>query len=348
MSRRHLLKRAGTFGLALALAPELLDACSSSSSSSAASASKGALTDVSLQLNYLPNVQFAGSLMALGRGYYADQGLRVHLLPGGPNLAPEPIVVSGQALVGVTHTQEGAQAIANGAPLEIIGAAFQKSPTCLVSRASAPIKTPQEMIGKTIGVSDTNLPIWNAFLKVNHIDPSQVTVNTVEFSTQPLADGQIDGLIGFYTNEPIILDLQGVPTYAFLLADFGYPIVDDIYIVRKDSLTDATKRRLVVGLMTGEARGWKAAFEDPTEAAHLAVDVYGKNLHLDYRQQLMSVEKEQVLVTSPATATHGLLWLDGTTIDQTIHSLALGGTSASPSIFTDSVLADVYRHGIIA
>ena len=84
----------------------------------------------------------------------------------------------------------------------MIGAAFQKSPTCIVSKASKPIRTPQDMVGKTIGISDTNLPIWTAFLKAEKIDPSSIKVNTVEFSTQPLADGQIDGLMGNYTNGP--------------------------------------------------------------------------------------------------------------------------------------------------
>jgi ABC-type nitrate/sulfonate/bicarbonate transport system substrate-binding protein len=347
LSRRDLLIRGGGAALGAAFAPVALDALSRLPSAAAATMPTK-LTGVSLQLDYLPNVQFAGTLMALDRGYYAHQGLKVDVLPGGPSLAPEPIVVSGKALVGITHTQEGFQAIANGAPLMAIGAAFQKSPTCLVSRADKAIKTPQEMIGKVIGVSDTNLPIWNAFLKVNKIDPSQVKVNTVQFSTQPLADGQIDGLIGFYTNEPIILDLQGVPTYAFLLADFGYPIVDDIYIVRADSLTDPVKRQQVVGIMVGEAEGWRAAFEAPKQAADLAVNVYGKGLDLVYKQQLESVEKEKVLVTSPSTAVHGLLWMDAATVAGTVQSLHLGGTKAAASSFTNEVLSEAYHSGMIS
>lgn len=287
--------------------------------------------------------------MALSKGYYRAEGLNVTVLPGGPNLAPEPVVVSGKALVGITHTAEGAQAIINGAPLKVIGAAFQKSPTCVVSKASAPIRNPQEMVGKTIGVSDTNLPIWNAFLKVNHIDPSSVHVNTVEFSTQPLADGQIDGLIGFYTNEPIILDLQGVPTYAFLLADFGYPIVDDIYIARTSDLADATTRKQIAGIMTGEAKGWQAAFVDPHEAASLAVNDYGKDLHLSFQQQFEDMKAEKALVTSPATATNGLFWMTPTTVDETVKSLVIGGTNATPSMFTNEILASVYKqHGVIS
>lgn len=203
LSRRSLFRTAGAVALGAAVAPELLAACSSSSSSSSSSAAAGsaspsatALADASIQLNYLPNVQFAGTLMALGKGYYKQNGLNVTVLPGGPNIAPEPLVVSGKALVGVSHTAEAAAAIVGGAPLTIIGAAFQKSPTCMISRASSPIKTPKDMIGKTIGISDTNMPIWTAFLKVNGIGPSQVKVNTVEFSTQPLADGQIDAIMG--------------------------------------------------------------------------------------------------------------------------------------------------------
>jgi ABC-type nitrate/sulfonate/bicarbonate transport system substrate-binding protein len=303
---------------------------------------------VSLQLDYLQNVQFAGSLMALAKGYYRAAGLDVTVLPGGPNLAPEPVVVSGRALVGITHTAEGIEAIDNGADLTVIGATFQKSPTCLVSLASKPIRTPKEMVGKTIGVSDTNLPIWDAFLKVNKIAPSSVKVNTVQFSPQPLASGQIDGLIGFYTNEPIILDLQGVKTYAFLLNDFGYPIVDDIYIVKSSSLKDPVMRKQIVGLMTGEAKGWRAAFAAPHEAAHLAVDVYGKKLGLSLEQQYLDMKAEAALVTSPDTAAHGLFHMSPTTVEETVRSLALGGTKASPKMFTNEILDEVYAHGVIS
>jgi ABC-type nitrate/sulfonate/bicarbonate transport system substrate-binding protein len=355
LSRRSLFRKAGVFALGAAIAPEVLAACGSSSSGSAAvsagasgSASPAALADVSIQLNYLENVQFAGTLMALGQGYYKQNGLNVTVLPGGPNVSPEPIVASGKALVGVTHTAEGIQAIVNGAPLTVIGAAFQKSPTCIVSKASSPIKTPKDMIGKRIGISDTNMPIWTAFLKVNGISPDQVKVNTVQFSTQPLADGQIDAIMGFYSNEPIILQEQGVPTYTFLLADFGYPIVDDIYIVASDSLTDPVKRQQVVGMMTAEALGWKAAMATPNTAANYAVNVYGKDLKLSLSQQVASMKAEAALVSTADTKAHGLLWMTPDIVASNIKSLALGGTKATTSMFSTDVLSEVYKNGIIA
>jgi ABC-type nitrate/sulfonate/bicarbonate transport system substrate-binding protein len=348
LSRRTLFRRAGVLALSAAIAPEVLAACGAGPATSSANTTSTGLAAVSLQLNYLENVQFAGTLMALSKGYYKAHGLDVTVLPGGPNVAPEPIVASGKALVGVTHTAEGVQAIINGAPLQVIGAAFQKSPTCIVSKASAPIKTPRDMIGKKIGVSDTNMPIWTAFLKVNGIGANQVKVNTVEFSTQPLADGQIDGLVGFYSNEPIILDLQGVPTYAFLLADFGYPLVDDIYIARTEDLDDPVKRKQIADLMTAEALGWRDALAAPATAASLAVNDYGKSLHLDLKQQTDSVAAEKSLVVTPDTTANGLFWMSPATVAQTVRSLRLGGTKATASMFTNTVLADVYKSGVIS
>jgi ABC-type nitrate/sulfonate/bicarbonate transport system substrate-binding protein len=218
----------------------------------------------------------------------------------------------------------------------------------MISRASNPIKTPKDMIGKTIGISDTNMPIWTAFLKVNGISSSQVKVNTVEFSTQPLADGQVDAIMGFYSNEPIILAEQGVKTYVFLLADFGYPIVDDVYIVANDSLTDPVKSKQVVGLMTAEALGWKAAIADPSAAANFATNVYGKGLKLTLAQQVASMKAEKALVATSDTAAHGLLWMTPQLTAQTIKSLAFGGTKATTSMFSSSVLAEVHKNGIIA
>lgn len=348
LSRRSLLRYAGILGLGTAIAPEVLAACGSPAGSSSPGTAATGLASVSLQLNYLENVQFAGTLMALSKGFYKAQGLDVTVLPGGPNIAPEPIVASGKALVGITHTAEGAQAIINGAPLTIIGAAFQKSPTCIVSKASAPIMAPKDMIGKTIGVSDTNMPIWTAFLKVNGISPSAVKVNTVEFSTQPLADGQIDGLVGFYSNEPILLDLQGVPTHAFLLADFGYPLVDDIYIARTSDLAKPDARKQIAGVMAAEALGWRAAFADPTATASLAVNDYGKSLHLSLKQQTNSVNAEKALVVTPGTTAHGLFWMSPSTVAESVKSLNLGGTKATASMFSNEVLAEVYTDGVIS
>jgi ABC-type nitrate/sulfonate/bicarbonate transport system substrate-binding protein len=345
-------KSAGALGAAGGLGA-MLAACGSSSSSSAKSSSPAATPSAataaaSLQLCYLENVQFAGSYFAETKGYYKDAGVSVTLIPGGPSLAPEPVVVSGKALAGVSHTAEVVGAINNGAPLKIIGATYQKNPTCILSRASKPIHTPTDMYGKKIGISDTNTPIWSSFVKANKLDLSKITVVTVGFDITSVATGEIDGIMAFAANEPTILKLKGIEPTVMLLADFKYPLIEDLYIANASTLSDPSKLKTLVGLMTGESRGWADVVKDPDGAAVLAVTKFGKGIGLSLPQQKLEAQAQNAFVADADTAAHGLFWMTPEKIDGTIASLALGGVKATQPMFTTEVLQQVYKNGPVA
>ena len=59
-----------------------------------ASASGMALAadDVTLQLKWVTQAQFAGYYVALEKGYYKDADLNVTIKPGGPDIAPEQVI----------------------------------------------------------------------------------------------------------------------------------------------------------------------------------------------------------------------------------------------------------------
>jgi len=370
LSRRSLLQGGAALGLGAGFAA-ILAACGSDSPSAATTAATtagtdapvatdaagtvapaategaAALTPVAIQLCYLKNVQFAGSFFATTKGYYTDEGLDVTILAGGPSLAPEPIVVSGQALVGITHTAEAVAAINNGADLKIIGAGFQKNPTCFASLAANPIKSPTDLYGKKVGISDSNAPIWDSFAKANTLDVSKVTVVKVGFDATSLASGEIDALMAFAPNEPSILKTQGVDTYVMLLSDFNYPLMEDLYIANAADIADPAKMKLLVAMMAGESKGWADVVADPTAAADLAVDNFGKDLNLDRDQQRFDAAAQNDFVADADTKAHGLFWMTDEKIAGTIASLALGGVTATADMFTTAVLAEVYQGGSV-
>ncbi len=331
---------------AASAAPATAAASAKPAAASGAPASAAAsMTQVALQFCYLKNVQFAGSYFATTKGYYKDAGLDVTLLPGGPSVAPEPIVVAGKALAGVTHTAEAIDAIINGADLKIIGATFQKNPTCIVSSAAKPIKTPTDMYGMKVGISDTNAPIWNSFVKANNLDASKVKVVTVGFDVTSLASGEIDGLMAFAPNEPVILKLKGFEPYVMLLSDFKYPLMEDLYIAKGSDLSNPAKLKTLAALMKAESLGWADVVKDPDAAASLAVDNFGKDLKLDIAQQKADAASQNDFVADADTKAHGLFWMTDEKIAGTIASLALGGVKATPAMFTNAVLAEVYKGG---
>lgn len=338
ISRRLLLKR-GAAGAAALGAPAVLAACGGSSATATGAAS--GKTSVMLQLSFLENVQFGGSFVADAHGYYAAEGLAVSFLPGGPNIAAEPVVASGKALVGISHTSECAQAITNGAPLTIIGAGYQKNPFCIVSKKSAPIATPDAIRGKKIGVATANQPVFDAFLKANRMPASAVNVVTIQFDPTVLATGQVDGLIGFYSNEPIQLELQGLPVHTMLLNDFGYPLLEEPYIVRTADLKSPAQRKLITKFMAAERKGWQKTLADPAVAAGLAVSRYGAGQHLQLKQQTLEARAQNQLVADSDTQAHGLFWMTPSKISETLKSLALGSVKVSASAFSNEILAEI-------
>lgn len=338
IDRRAFLGRAATGTAALAavglgsprLVPDLLERGGPGHAKSLGSAN--------LQLDWIEDVEFAGSYIARTKGYYAKEGLHVGLLPGGPSTTVEPIVVSGRALVGLSGPDITSQAINHGAKLTIIGAQMQKAPQAIMSLAKSPIRTPHDMIGKKIGVQAANLDTWNAFLKLAKVPASKVTVVPVQFDPSPLAAGEVDGWYSFITNEPFLLAAKGVKTYTFLLYNYGYRIYSGTYCCRTASLHNPKERAQIIALMRGELMGWHRAFADPTLAAHLTVDVYGKTNGLDVPTQRKELFAYKKLFETPTTRANGLFWMAPAQIEANIHTMRVAGIKSKPSYFTDEIL----------
>lgn len=347
IDRRAFLGRMARTGAGAALlgmtGTSLLEAATTSGAT--ASVRAKSLGSASLQLDWIEDIEFAGSFVAKTNGYYAKNGLDVSLLAGGPSTSVEPIVVSGKALVGISGPDLTSAAIDNGAALTIIGAQMQKAPQAIMSLAKHPIKDPQAMIGKKIGVQAGNLLSFKAFLKLVGIPEAKVDIVPVQFDPSPLAAGTVDGWYAFITNEPFLLAAKGVATKTWLLYDYGYRLYSGTYCVRTSSLANPTERAQIVALMKGEIEGWQKAYADPGLAAHLTVNVYGKTNGLDIPTQTKELAAYKNLFETPTTAQHGLMWMAPGDVEANVKTLALVKIKSSPKYFTNEILQEVFKGG---
>ena len=191
MDRRTFMFRSARAAAGLAVlgsAATALAACGDDDEAPSTPASGGKNFGVlNYQLSWIKNVEFAGAYIADANGYYKDAGFSsVNLMAGGPNVSQDSVVTAGKALVGISSPDITSAAILKGAPLVAIGAQYQKNPFCIMSLASKPINSPQDLVGKKIGVQATNEPVWNAFLKANNLDPGKITKVPAQFDPQPL------------------------------------------------------------------------------------------------------------------------------------------------------------------
>jgi ABC-type nitrate/sulfonate/bicarbonate transport system substrate-binding protein len=347
--RRHFLNRGVALGAGVAAlsvgGSTLLTACGSSSKSSKASSSGGSADYGSLvfQLSWIKNVEFAGSYFADKNGYYKQNGFSgVTLLSGGPSVSQDAVVASGKAFVGMSTPDITAAAILKGAESVVLGAVYQKNPFCVMSLAKTPINNPKEMIGKKIGVQAINQGVFNAFLQANGLKASQMTVVPVQFDPTPLANGQVDAWFSFITNEPNLLKEKGIDTATFLLNDYKYPLVSQVYVALKKSVDE--KRDAVKAFLKADITGWHETLKDPAAGAALAVNTYGKGLGLTVAEQTLESKAQNALVLTDRTKTDGIATMTQAMIDESISTLALGGIKISGSqLFDLSVLDEMYK-----
>jgi ABC-type nitrate/sulfonate/bicarbonate transport system substrate-binding protein len=352
VDRRQVL-RGGLFGAAALVAAPILSACGSSSKASSAATSSGSASSASAaadygtlnyRLSWIKNVEFAGAYIADTNGYYKSAGFSgVNLIAGGPTATPmEEDVNSGKAFVAVSSPDITGAAILKGADVKIIGAGYQKNPFAIMSMAAKPINTPQDMIGKKIGVQASNESVWDAFLKANDLQDAKITKVPVQFDPIVLTKGTVDGWFSFITNEPNDLRSKGFKVTTFLLADYKYPLVSETYLVKSDSITN--KRDEVKAFLAAEIKGWKAAIASPTLSATITVNTYGKGNGLTIPEQTLEATDQNALVESTDTKTNGIFTITDALITENINTLKFAGVDiTADKLFDMSVIAEVYK-----
>ena len=298
-----------------------------------------AQSPVSLQLSWLHSAQFAGSYIALDRGWWSESGLEVSLLPGGPNAPVEPPVVSGAALVGISAADYTAAAVEQGAPFKILGVAMQKNPFVIASLPANPVNEPGDLVGKRIGMALANTPVLQALCTLSGVDIEGIEIVPTQYSAQPLLAGEVDCLLCWETDLPVAMAMQGIESLTMLMADHGYAVHSQTYIATEDSL--ANRREELVALMVGEVRGWEAYREDTDAAAALTLELY-PDAGLDLETQKLQAARQVPLMFSELTDANGFGWWTDDTVAANIETLALLGRTVTPDLWDRSILEEVH------
>jgi NitT/TauT family transport system substrate-binding protein len=248
---------------------------------------------VTVQLSWFHSVEFAGFYVADQKGYYADENLAVTLKPGGADILPSQEVADGKADIGVTGGDQLMVARSQGLPLKAIAAIFRQSPVALMALADSGIKTPQDLVGKRIGVISPNYDNNNdiqllAMLRQAGIDQSKVKlVVTQDYSVGSLTSGAMDVYSGFAMNEAVDAKLRGLNVNLILPQDYGVSIYANVLFSRQQTLDQRSD--VVQRFVRATFKGYQYAIEHPDEAADLALK-YDKTLDVTFQRASMQAE----------------------------------------------------------
>lgn len=259
------------------------------------------------QLGWVKSIQFGGHFAAIDQGYFAEEGIEAAFEAGGPGTDTTAAVATGQALTSDSDVDGVIRSRINGIPVKAFAAIMQKTPGAIMSLAESPIRTLEDLPGKTIAMPNGTRPQVDALLLAAGMDPADV--NYVPVGTDPgiLAAGQVDGYYGWATNQGVMLQSRGVDIAVAYMNDLGVPGYAGVLFATDDTLDISSD--LLVRWLRAEIKGWQWHLDNPEEMARLMVEEYGQR-GLDLDAQIAESHLMKDFVPVGAAAEHGLLWLE--------------------------------------
>ncbi|OOY21460.1 nitrate ABC transporter substrate-binding protein [Thioclava sp. DLFJ5-1] len=283
--------------------------------------------DVTLQLKWVTQAQFAGYYVALDKGFYEDAGLDVTIKPGGPDIGPEQVIAGGGADVIVDWMPAALAAREKGLPLVNIAQPFKKSGMMLTCLKESGIKTPEDFPGHTLGVwffgNEYPFLSW-----MNHLGISTeggddgVTVLKQGFNVDPLLQKQAACISTMTYNEYLqVLEagIQPDQLVTFKYEDEGVATLEDGLYVLEENLKDQAFVDKMAKFVKASMEGWKYAEEHPDEAAQIILD--NDETGAQTMEHQVGMMKEVSKLTAGSNGT-----LDPADYERTVDVLMSGGS----------------------
>lgn len=247
----------------------------------------------SVRFKWLDQAQFAGFYTANSKNYYAENGLSVQLDPGGPDISPTQMVLSGANDFGVIGADQLVLAREKGAPLVALAVIYQKTPVALASLKESNITSPKDLEGKKTAIvygKDEEV-VYRSLLQKEGVDRSKIEETPLTFDLNQLTSKKVDAIIVYETNEPTLLAQQGVAINLLKPRDYGINYYADTLFTTEKMINENPE--LVRAFVAATMRGWEEAMRDKDSAVN---DVLRVNSSLNREHQMKLLEVSEPLV----------------------------------------------------
>ena len=161
------------------------------------------IDEVSLQLQWFTQAQFAGYYAAQDQGFYEDMCLDVTIVEGGVEIVPQTQLANGDVDFALAWVPKALASREAGADIVNIAQIYQRSGTLQVSFADSGITTPADFEGKKIGNwgFGNEYEIFAALAEAGLDPASDVELIGQQFDMVALLEGDIDAAEAMTYNE---------------------------------------------------------------------------------------------------------------------------------------------------
>ncbi|MDO4581170.1 MAG: ABC transporter substrate-binding protein [Bacillota bacterium] len=230
------------------------------------------LTELTVVLDWTPNINHSGIYAAQALGYFAEQGLDVSIVQPGDNYALQ-IVAAGQAEFGVSYQEEVTFARAAGLPVLSLAAVIQHNTSCFAAPAGKSIDSVADFSGNIYGGwgGEVEEELLNYLVEQQGMaEPVEIiNIGSADFFTA--TETTVDFSWIFYGVTGVEAELRGVELDVIYLRDIApeFDYYTPVIVAEEDWL--AANGELAGRFMSALSRGYQYADAEPQAAAALLI-----------------------------------------------------------------------------
>jgi PAS domain S-box-containing protein len=234
--------------------------------------------NVTLQLKWKHQFQFAGYYAAIEKGYYKEVGLQVNLLEATEGLNPSDAVFEGKAEFGVCSSDVLIMRSQHKKAV-VLATIFQHSPQILLALKKSGIGYVQDLVGKRIALEPNAADII-AYMNDEGVPPDKCAIDELTFNVDKLIKGEIDAISAYSTDEPFILKEAGFDYTIISPSMGGIDFYGDLLFTTESFIKNNPE--LVDNFRKASLKGWSYAMSHPEEIVELIYNRYSKRHSLEH------------------------------------------------------------------
>jgi len=299
---------------------------------------------VTFAANWLAQAEHGGFYQALVDGTYANYGLDVTILPGGPQKNNRLLLAAGKVDFYMGDNIIGQfSALAENIPIVTVAAIFQKDPLVFMSHPGAGFDRFEDLPRAKAFVGLATLTtLWPWMEKIGFLrkNVAPYTYNSAPFIADKNSIQQ-----GYVTAEPFVIARDGGFTpNVFLLADHGFDTYSTTIETRRDLLDknpDVVRRFVEASIL-----GWVHYLHGDNAKANAAIKA--QNPDMDDAQIAFSIKQMKAygIVESGDALTKGIGAIDMARVERHYAEMAEAGAAAKGLDLAKGVDLRFVNHGL--
>jgi NitT/TauT family transport system substrate-binding protein len=266
--------------------------------------------------------------MADALGYFEREKITASLTAGGPGTDYRTLVSSGRMLVSETNVNGMIDSVVQGQPIVAFAAFMQRDPSAFLSLPDQPVRTLEDMVGKTIGLPNSMRGQIGELMRRKGVDISKVRFVPVGTDARMLLARQVDAYYSWATTAAPGLRLAGVEPHILHMADIGVPGYGGLLFTRKDHLEK--RFELFVRYTRALIGGWSYMAEHPFETAQTVVKNYAP-AGTDLKEQTLQAEMMSSYIKAGDAVSRGMLWVKPDYFDNALRLARAAGVLPASS-----------------